>query len=567
MQKSNRVLIIGLDGATWDVLTPWIDDGTLPHLAKLCRAGSWGKLRSSIPPVTAPAWSTFMTGKQPGKHGVFHFIKLFDKDAPQTSVNEPVIVNARSIKSSAWWDVLGHYNRQVGLINVPMTFPPRPVNGFMITGLLTPKSAVTFTYPEHLSDEITDYVIDLDRFIESKPFSGGRRDSEAIVPSLSLMHEFRDMLEKRANTSLALMNSKPWDAFMVVFTGTDRMGHYLWPFHHSIDGDGMTQDPEAQRLFGAVREYYVRLDEIVGDLVKDAGEDTVVLLMSDHGMGPIYTRRVHWNNWLLEHGWLSVETNSSKGFTPDSWLRRLKLPRDKVGRILLRVPGLAKSKLVRKTAASSTATIDTSRSKAWCVHIYNTVFGIQINAEGQEREVLRREISQALQQVVDPETGQHIVQHIYPGDEYYYGPYAKNIPDIIVVMDGDYTPGYRVSHYSSLVTELQAHVGHGDHRMDGIFIASGPDIASSSGALPGLNIQDVAPTLLYLLGLPVPSDMDGRVLTEIIEARILDSQPVQSTKPVGFWPEEDKAVFSGEAASDEDDAVLRDRLRALGYLG
>ena len=162
-------MIIGLDGATWTVIDPWIKDGTLPHLARLRQEGSWGNLRSTIPPITAAAWSTFMTGKRPGKHGVFHFIKLFDDDG-STANGQPELVSGRSIKSSTLWDILGHQERRAVLVNIPLTYPPRAVNGVMITGLLTPSSAKVFTYPLELSQQISDYKIDLDRFIDKKPF-------------------------------------------------------------------------------------------------------------------------------------------------------------------------------------------------------------------------------------------------------------------------------------------------------------------------------------------------------------------------------------------------------------
>lgn len=562
MKKSKRVLIIGLDGATWEVITPWINDGTLLNLARLQRSGSWGELRSSILPITAAAWSTFMTGKRPGKHGVFHFIDLFDSNASPS--DKPEIVNARSIKSSTLWDILGHHDRKVALINVPMTYPPRPVNGFMITGLLTPRNASIFTYPPELSREITDYIIDLDRFIDAKPFQGLRSDyDEVVAPTLSLMHEFRDMLEKRAKTTLSLMDSRPWDLFMVVFTGPDRIGHYLWPYHHLAKNN---YGSEAEQLHNAIREYYVRLDEVIGSLIDTAGENVITIIMSDHGMGPKYTRRVHWNNWLLEHGWLSPRASGNSALNPDSWLKRLGLPRDKVGRVLLWMPGMLGRKLVNKAVSSSTVGVDTNLSKAHCVPMYSTIFGIQLNVEGEERRALQEEIIRAVEEVTDPETGQRIVQQAILGKEYYYGPYANNIPDIIVIMNPAYTGGFRISHYSSLVTDLGNRTGHGDHRMEGIFVASGPDIASRAESLPGLNIEDIAPTVLYLMDLPVPSDMDGRVLTETLPPDVLESRPVRQGEPMGFWPKEDELVFGDEVMSDEDEAEIRKRLQALGYL-
>ena len=559
-KKSNRVLIIGLDGATWDVLDSWIRDGTLPNLARLRRKGSWGELRSSIPPITAPAWSTFMTGKRPGKHGVFHFVKLFDNNT--STGGKPKIVNARSIKSPTLWDILGHHERKVALINVPMTYPPRPVNGFMITGLLTPRHASIFTYPPELSNEITDYVIDLDRFIDAKPFQGPN-NHEAVTPTLSLIQEFRDMLEKRARTSLQHIESKPWDLFMVVFTGPDRMGHYLWPYHHPVG----VNEPQTQVLHDAVREYYVRMDERIGSLVEKAGEDVNVIVMSDHGMGPIFSRRVHWNNWLLEHGWLSATVDNNSVLNPDGWLRRLGLSRDKVGRILLRLPGATGSMLVKKAVNSSTEKVDLNLSKAYCVPIYNTIFGIHINAERDEKRTLRNEITRALKQVTDPETGQHIVQQVVLGDDYFHGPYAKNIHDIIVIMNPAYTGGFRISNYSAIATERQGRSSDsGDHRMEGIFMVSGPGIEDRAEALSGLSIEDIAPTVLYLMGLPIPSDMDGRVLTETLVPSVLESQPVNQGEPMGFWPEEGDVLFCDEVVSDEDEEEIRKRLQALGYL-
>lgn len=501
-----------------------------------------------------------MTGKRPGKHGVFHFIKLFDNNAPTD--DKPDIVNARSIKSSTLWDILGHHGRKIGLINVPMTYPPRPVNGFMITCFLTPRNAATFTYPPELSREITDYVIDLDRFIDKKPFHD-QHDPEVVAPTLSLVQEFRDMLEKRARTSLSLLDSKPWDVFMVVFTGTDRMGHYLWSYHRYAD---TSESLEIQELCCAVRQYYIRLDEIVGELVKRAGKDVAVIVMSDHGMGPIQAKRIHCNNWLYQQGWLSVKTNESRITNPDGWLRRLGLPRDKIGQVIMRIPGLARSRLVKKAVRNRSAVVDVEQSRAYCVPIWNNITSIRINLEGEERKALYQEIVHELKKIVDPETGQSVVQQVYRGEDYYHGPYADNIPDIVVIMKQDYFCTYHLGHYSSVVTERQVPPEQGNHRLEGVFIVSGPNIVSNSEPLVNLNIEDIAPTILYLIGLPVSSDMDGRVLTEILAPNVLESRPIKQGEPMGLWPNEDEAVFDDKGISDEDEQQIRERLEALGYL-
>lgn len=559
MQTPNRVLIIGLDGATWNVIDTWIRDGTLPHLAKLRKEGCWGTLASSIPPITAAAWSTFMTGKRPGKHGVFHFIKLFNENS--TSVDESEIVSARSIHSAALWDIVAHHGRRVGLVNIPLTYPPRPVNGFMVTGLLTPPNASVFTYPPELSRSITDYKIDLDRFADKKPFMDAI-DGDIVAPTLELVAEFRDMLEKRIRTTRQLMETNRWDFFMIVFIGTDRMGHYLWRYHHGP----FNGDDQDRMLHEAVRAYYIRLDEIVGELVQRAGPDAATLVMSDHGMGPKYINRVHVNNWMRDHGWLTPVVDARNGSNPDRWLKMLGLSRDHVGRLLRRMPWAVNSKLVKKATAAAAATVDTERSKAYAIPIFNHIFGIRLNATGAEKERLREAITQALPELTIPKTGERLIRHIVQGQDYYQGPYAENVPDLIVMMDPNYAGSFRLGHYSSLVTELQAHTHRGQHRMEGIFVAHGPGVVPRAEPLPDLDIEDVAPTVLHLMGVPVPADMDGRVLTEILDPVLLEASPVRYSDPAGLWPNAAGAVFHEEAMSEEDELTIRGQLQALGYL-
>lgn len=560
MTKSTRVMVIGLDGATWDVLDPWIRDGTLPHLARLRDEGSWGVLRSTIPPITAAAWSTFMTGKRPGKHGVYHFINLFGSDNNAQGRHNSELVSARSLKSPALWDVLGHHDRRVVLINIPLTYPPRPVNGVMVTGLLTPRNAPVFTYPAELSKEITDYKIDLDRFVDKRPFVD-EISGESVVPSLELVAEFRDMLEKRAKVTFSLMKSQPWDFSMVVFIGTDRMGHYLWKYQAGLPDERT----ESRALALAVRDYYIRLDEIVGDLVSRAGDDVTTLIMSDHGMGPEQNKRVHINNWLLEHGWLKPTSPSGVFTNPDNWIRRLGLSRDKIGRVIHRLPGLANSPLVKKATAAAAIQVDTVHSQAVAIPIFNHIFGIRINARADEKPGFSSEIALALSELIDPQTGVKLVGQIYHGSDYYQGPYTDNVPDLIVLMHTDYGAGFRLGRYSSLVTELQVPSDRGNHRMEGIFLARGPQIARQADPLPDLDIEDVAPTALSLMGLPVPVDMDGRVLGEILtpesQARSVERGPASD-----FWTNAQAEGYQDVVMSREDEAEIMDRLQALGYI-
>ena len=559
---TGRVLIIGLDGATWSVLGPFVDEGHLPNLAGLKTGGCWGELRSTIPPLSAPAWSTFLTGKSPARHGVFHFVDWGEGPGEGGGPGES-LVNGASIESPTMWDVAAHQGRKVGAINVPMSYPPRPVDGFVITGLLTPPDAAVFTYPPELSQELPGYQIDLDRFIASKPFAaeeGQEKTKRVVKPDLDLVAEFHDMETKRGKTALELMRSQPWDVFTVVFTGTDRMGHYLWPYHRKADLDGSAQ---SAALHEAIKNVYKSIDASIGELVAEAGEDVTVIVLSDHGMGPIYDRNTHWNKWLFDRGYVSLEESSKR--TVDGWLLKAGLPRDKLRTLAAKLPGVMTSKPMRSLKKAPTAVIDTSASVAYYERWFDPVGGIRINAEGAERERIRDELMAAIVRVMDPESGAPIVKEVWRREDCLSGPYVSRAPDIVVVMNPAYGSSDRMSSYSSIVTPRPNISDPGGHQMDGIIVCAGPAIAERAHPCADLNIADIAPTVLHLMDLEVPSDMDGRVVTELFASGGPADRPVGTAEPMAWWPSEDQARISGGDRVEADEDAVRERLRALGY--
>jgi len=282
-------------------------------------------------------------------------------------------------------------------------------------------------------------------------------------------------------------------------------------------------------------------------------------------MGPKHTHKVHINNWLRQQGWLYSVKADDKMNNPDGLLKRLGLSRDQVGRMVHRLPGLGTSQLVKKAASAGNIQIDYAGSKAYAIPIFNHIFGIRLNAKGEERDRLRSEITKALGELIDPQTGKTLVEHVYRGEDYYQGPYAQNIPDMIVMMNPDYGGSYRLGSYSSWVTELQMHTHRGNHRMEGIFAAHGAEIAPQATPLAGLDIEDIAPTVLHLMGLPVPTDMDGRVLSEIFTPEF-KAQPVQPGAVLDFWTNKPGEKFQEAVMSEEDEAEIRERLEALGYI-
>ena len=486
MEERNKVLIIGVDAATWEVLEPWMSDGSLPNLARLRQTGSWGSLLSTMPPLSAPAWASFMTGKNPGKHGIFHFVSR-QEEAPSTETSSE-LVNSRSIKSSTLWDILGHHDRKVGIVNLPMTYPPRPVNGFMIAGFLTPPGARVFTYPSGLSDRLADYQIDLDQFISRKPFestANSARAKAAVEPSVGLVQQFYDLMEQRARTSLSLMASEPWDVFMCVFMGTDRMGHYLWPYHRAADLDG---SQESLDLHKAIHAYYVRLDEFIGQFVEQAGENATVVILSDHGMGAYPTKRVHWNHWLAEQKLVSAQGRNLTN--ADQWLTWLGLSRDKVGKFILGLPILGRSGLVRQMRRTKAPPVDVKESSAYYRTLYGQVGAIYINLpEGSpEYETLHHRLMERILAIVDPDTGRPVVQQVRKGEDCFFGPHIDDVPAIVTVLHPDYEGTERLSTYSSTVTKIRQSINPGEHKMEGILIMAGPSIRPSEEALLDLSL-------------------------------------------------------------------------------
>jgi len=559
-----RVLILGLDGATWTILDRWIADGTLPNLGRLRERGAWGPLASTIPPLTPPAWASFLTGKNPGRHGVFHFAEI-DARTSDIAAGTPTIVDARSIQSPTLWDVLGHAGRRVVTMNTPMSYPPRPVNGVMITCLLTPPEAPAFTWPVELTPFLREsgYRIDLDRFIGEKPFARdeqGEKPKRSVEPSVELVLEFQSMEETRAQTALDLMRTEPWDVFTIVFTAPDRMGHYMWSHHLPEDLDG---SPEAAAIQKQIQAFYRRLDALIGELVEEAGHEATVVVLSDHGMGPMFRRHVQWNDWLHRRGLVALAGGSSG--SPDAWLLRLRLPRDRIGRLLRRIPIARRSRVVERARRAKTARIDLDRSQAYYVRLFDPVGGIRVNASGSERDALIERLLTETRAATDQVTGRPIVTRAGRREEFFDGPFVSRLPDIILVMDESLGSSDRLSSYSSLVTDRPSVGDPGAHRIDGVLIAAGPEVEMRPAPLSGASIVDVAPTVLHLAGLPVSAGMDGRVLTEILTPAAAE-RPIELIPEGERWPSDADAVFVEAARAAEDDDQVRERLRALGYV-
>ena len=539
--SKTKCLIIGLDGATFDLLDPWFEQGQLPTLAGICNRGVRGVLESVLPTISAPAWSSFMTGKNPGKHGVL----CFERTLPTPfSPGDRALTDSTAIDGQTLWEVLSDAGKTVGVINVPVTYPPRKVNGFLISCFLTPPDAKQFTYPPELAAEIPDYKICID--YNTKYFFGDLGADPRDYGD-AIFDEQCDVSNRRADAVIDLLKRKTPDAMMVVFKGTDDMQHFFW------------HRPEL------LLKYYQMLDRRLGEIITAAGDEADVIVMSDHGFGPSPTRCFNLTRWLIEQGWLrqatSVDATVSKTlFAVGRKIKRAVLGK-KPSRFAKRVGAGLRERVEAQFDFSGLAAYGEGRG----------IFGVYIVENGKridpERlpdspaDRLRDQIIEQLRQVRDPDGGTPVFSLVQKREDRYSGKYLYKIPEIVCQFDRRFTgmidienPVFNNFHDAK---NTGTHAAH----FDGVLLAAGPSIKQSH-SISGARLIDVAPTILHLLSVPIPDDVDGLVLSDLFGA---DSAP--GTRPVQTQPAKDSSPVQEQASfSGEDQEKIEERLRALGYI-
>ncbi len=529
-----KVLIVGLDGATWSLFGPWARAGRMPTLAALMASGSWGTLRSTIPPLTLPAWSSMMTGRNPGAHGIFAFRRMVPGDYHTGGLASAADLGARTL-----WDVAGAAGKQVGVINVPPSYPIRPINGFVVSCMLTPPGEA-FTYPPELANEIGEYVIDL-----PAPRGLRRDDVDYLARGLPYLEGLLRQTQLRTRATIALMR-RPWDLLCVVYYSPDRIQHYFWP-----DLVGTTAGGEP-RVHAALEAAFAALDESLGRLVAAAGPETTVVLVSDHGFAAKPTYAIHLNRWLSQGGFLRERP---------FWRLRRRIVRKLVA---------AKSRPRYDTVERM---VDMTRSRAWAQTLEPGTAGVWINvkgryplgyvADGPEYEATRKEIVEGMRGL-RTDDGRPVFDGVWRREELYRGPYVTNAPDIIAAC----APYVGVL-YESVRRDLRsralfgpfAEMGFtGSHHGEGLYLFSGPEIRSL-GPHQEYPIESIAPTALHLLGVAVPRAMEGPVCESLLTNEFLLEHPVMYQDD-----EEDALAPQAGWKSAADEERIAEHLRALGYV-
>jgi len=559
MPHGGKVLVIGLDGATFDLITPWAADGDLPTFSHLMREGAHGSLRSTIPPMTAPAWTSFATGTNPGKH------RLYDWIAREPDSYRFSPVTALDGAAPTIYTLLSQAGRRVCTLNVPMTYPPIPVNGVMVSGMPAPSTQNTITYPADLFQEILQNVGDYVLYPDP-----GQAYSESGVDAF-LDHLYRTT-DVRVRTFDYLRGREAWDFAMLVFNGTDTICHALWKF---MDREHPLHDPSRYAKYGsAIRNYYRLIDKHLARMVDTLDDDTTLVIMSDHGFGPFH-KFIHVNNWLMQQELMRIRP----GLRPrlKASLFQLGFAPMNVYNLFMRVGlGGLKREVVRgqgqgllKTLFLSFEDVDWSRTVAYSLgnigQIYVNLAGREPLGRvkpGAEYEQVRENIIARLWELRDPETGEGVVEAVFRREEIYSGDQVKHAPDILFLPRRLEYFGFGEYEFGShkIIEAMQRGIS-GTHRMNGIFLAYG------RGIQPGVHVKDaqivdLAPTILHLMGEPIPEHMDGGVLHEILHG---DIQPAQRTAQIGEWNSQPGG--DNGALTEEEKQALTDRLRSLGYVG
>ncbi|WP_300462931.1 alkaline phosphatase family protein [Desulfobacula sp.] len=533
----NRSILIGLDGATFHLLDPLMQDGTMPFLKEFVESGVRGNLLSVIPPLTPPAWTSLMTGVNPGNHGIFDF---FQKEKGGLHIR---FTTHHDVRSETIWSIADRQNAKITTLNFPLMMPPPEINGYVISGgWMTWRQIRLGCHPEDLYERVKALPgfnareLAMDMSHEEKALEGCRLDE---YEEWIRMHIGRE--EQWMNILKYLMRKDPCELTAILFDGVDKIQHLCWRFLSPkyLNGDMSVQE---QRIRNLCLEYFSKLDRILLEINELAGPDARIIMASDHGFGA-QTQTFFVNSWLAQNGYLS-------------WAKKGKSKENRSG-------GLGMSQLSKHVYM-----IDWEKTLAYAstpssngIHIVMEDKDHKNGVALTEYKQFRDELVEKLYGVTNPVTGKAVVSRVWTREEAFNGPYTELAPDLTMIL-GD---GGLISILNSDEPVRQRDETAGTHRMEGVIMARGPGVCQGK-SVDAVSILDVAPLILYTLGMEIPKQMEGRMPSEIFEVSYLQANPVKDSgdfeiRESVHWEESERMVYDEEA-----EAAMAERLRALGYI-
>lgn len=551
-----KVVVLGLDGAPPHLLRQWADQGLLPAFARLYREGACGTMASTPQCHSAPAWSSFATGLNPGRHGIFSFMNR----VPHSYACRRI--DARDRQGVTFWDLASRQDRRCAVLNVPVTFPVAPLNGVQIGDWLCPSlSTPGATYPPELASQL-EQRLGAYRFhadVKRHVLAGHHRQA---------LENLRLGIEQKAQVGRLIWEREDWDLYTLVFVETDAAQHYY--LHTADERHPLRAQALRQGLDGALLQLYQQLDSVLADLLARLDDETTLVVLSDHGATANSRGRCFMRGLLRALGLLQMKP---PGGPRERWRRgwvaarkwgfetlNARLPKH----LKVQLNRLLPQARERVFADSFTVDVDWAQTRAysyyWETDPYINLTGREpegIVAPGTEYEAVCEQLAESLLAVRELTTGRPAVAAVRYARDHFFGPHAQLAPDLLV----DWTENLLIE---GLVTEVngQSRIARADLRDDTIG-AHHPQallMLWGRGVRPGevpadASIMDLAPSILALLGCVVPDDFDGRVLDEVLTVT-----PESAATP-------EYALAAAETVyTSEEEAEVEDRLRNLGYL-
>jgi predicted AlkP superfamily phosphohydrolase/phosphomutase len=537
-------LMLGLDGATFDVLEPYCQDGTMPFLREFAARGVRAGLRSTIPPLTPCAWTSLITGRPPGEHGVFDFVRV----TRHTDHLEYQMATRTDIRCETIWSIAGRHGRRVAALNFPAAFPPEPVNGYVVPGFVPWRHLRRAIHPPDFYQELSalpdfnpkELVLDLEQ--ERKAIQVLEQDQ---YEEWILFHIRRE--ERWLGVLSHLIRKGTCDLIAIVFDGVDKLQHICWRFiEPSLRASAAA--PWERKAVELCAAYFRRLDEILADAITLAGKDARVVMASDHGFGPT-ADLFYVNAWLHQEGYLH-------------W-----------------APGVAydeDAKVMLDGTRSPAALFDWQRTLACSLSSGSNGVYIRVAATRggpgvppNQYKAFRAELRRKLLAVRHPETGEAVVERVLTREEAFPGRAMEHGPDLTLQLrDHGFVSVLNARHPLRRRPQIV-----GTHHPRGVFLAAGPGIRSAGDMVEDLSILDVTPVLLHCMGLPVPEDLaapvTGRFWSDLFDGRSLALSPPQIGPPTVPPTDVETRRWQAPPASEPgvlDDEHLQRRMKLLGYL-
>jgi len=561
----SKFLLLGLDGATFEMLDPMLETGRLPVLERLLRDGASGTLESTLPPYTCPAWPTMYTGRNPGAHGVFSF-----RIIPPDSV-EGRAATLADVQGVRIWNLLNQAGVRTGIFNVPVTYPAEALDGFMVSGFVTPPNAPQAVEPENKQDAFYAAVPGYD-------CNGPRIAGQALATSDQqrfFIEQQKENLRTRRRALAWWLREEPVDFLWLVLTTIDRISHpgygYLVPGSPCYDTD------DGKRIREMVLELLEVQDEVIGAAL-EMMDDPAVMVVSDHGFAHV-RKQFDMRTWLIDQGLMVPRRSVSVRGKAKRLVRRAVYAAvghkawATLSSMIRRPLGLTPAENPREEiwSAQRQRTWDWARSQAWLGP--SMEYGVRVNTtQRHENGVVSPEeyddvvarIVEGLRDVRDPESGENVFERVERRDDVYEGPYVARAPDVVVLPKRD------TAHQTPVSIQADARKGWvaavpdwnaaGHHDPDGVFAARGLQFLDGDVAVARL--YDVTPTVLHAMGVPVPEDLDGRVLEEVFSEAYRRSHPIERTEAAAEGPSSGQT----QGYSAEDEAAIARRLEDLGYM-